>query len=69
MTHKFHIGQLVRRRDPAAGRNGNRIFEIVGLLPTGAGERGYRIRSSEAGTHEVREADLTAASCCPAPTS
>lgn len=69
MSHKFHLGQLVRRRDSAAARNGSRIFEVVGLLPAESGEPGYRIRSSEAGTHEVREAGLTAASCCPAPSS
>lgn len=67
MGHKFHLGQLVRRRDLAAARNGNRIFEVIGLLPADAGAPGYRIRSTEAGTHEVREDGLTAASCCQAP--
>ncbi len=69
MSHKFHLGQLVRRRDLAAARNGNRIFEVIGLLPVETGEPSYRIRSTEAGTHEVREDALTAASCCSAPAS
>ena len=69
MQHRFHLGQLVRRHDGTAQCRGNRIFEVVGLLPAEGGEPGYRIRSTEAGTHDVREAGLKAASCCPAPTA
>lgn len=67
MSHKFHLGQLVRRRDASAPRSGNRIFEVVGLLPEERGEPGYRIRSAEAGTQEAREGGLTPASCAPPP--
>ena len=69
MSHEFHPGPLVRRRDASATRNGDRIFEVTGRLPEERGEPGYRIRSMEAGTPEAREAALTPASCAALPTA
>lgn len=59
---RFQLGQLVRRVGQIGAPARNCIYEIVSVLPEQSGEPRYRIKGVEAGTHEVSERELVAAS-------
>ncbi|MCJ2133656.1 hypothetical protein MKK69_06165 [Methylobacterium sp. J-026] len=63
MSHKFKIGERVRR--PRLGLPGDKgegeVFEVLRLMPADqTGEPSYRIRT-QSGERAIRESDLVAA--------
>jgi len=62
VSHRFQLGQLVRRAGQVGAPARSQIYEVVYLLPDEQGVPRYRIKGTEAGTHEVNEQELVAAS-------
>ena len=61
-AHQFYLGQLVRRAGQIGAPARGCLYEIVKLLPDEHGVPRYRIKGTEAGTYEVSERGILAAS-------